>query len=65
MHMPEYWSVEENSNGRVYKPKRPKWKATELSFTTDYDTDFLREVYVNGIRFTRAPEYQESCEVIE
>jgi len=49
----------------VYKPKRPRWKATTLTFTTDYDTDDLQTVFINDIRFIRAPEYQESCEVCE
>ena len=29
------------------------WMATSLSYTTDYDTTHLKDVYVNGIRFTR------------
>ena len=42
-------------NGRWFYARR-QWMPTSMNFTPDADTSFLRDVYVNGVRFTRAIE---------
>ena len=34
-------------------PTRRRICPTSLTYTTDYDTTYLKDVYVNGIKFTR------------
>lgn len=51
----------EVGDGRIlYKPRKPKWTPTSITFTTDANIDFLTAVYVdNGskcLRFVLAPE---------
>lgn len=41
-------------NGRRFYARR-QWSPTSLSYSTDADTSMLRDVYVNGVRFARAP----------
>lgn len=60
------FTVHDRADGtRIYKPRRAPWTPTSMDIPTDADTTFLREVYVNGVRFVRAPEYIESCEVTD
>lgn len=42
-------------NGRWFHARR-QWAPTSMSFSTEADTSYLRNVYVNGERFTRAIE---------
>jgi len=42
-------------NGRWFYAKR-QWTPTSMSFYSEADTTILREVYVNGERFVRAPK---------
>lgn len=40
-------------NGRWFYARR-QWTPTSMNFSTDADTSYLRDVYVNGERFTRS-----------
>lgn len=42
----------EERNGKARRKRRVC--PTSLTYSTDYDTTYLRNVYVNGIRFARA-----------
>lgn len=64
--MDERYNIQKQPDGtKLYKPKRPPWLATSLTFTTDFDTSNLKNVYINDLHFVLAPKYQESCEVVE
>lgn len=39
-----------------YRAHGHRWMPTSVSYTTDANTSILRDVYVNGIRFTRVRE---------
>ena len=36
--------------------RRLMWMPTSLDYRIEADTTYLRDVYVNGVRFTRAAE---------
>lgn len=51
-------------NGRWFYARR-QWTPTSMSFYSEADTSLLRDVYVNGERFTRAPKRDWDSEAHE